>query len=190
MSLRKTINLLPRKYRYRPSGASSLRGHGLKVNHPLNGFTVFCFAQQMCYTQNCVCSPDLQFSSLIIIVLFVKRRAVLPPHVFMQFSHFDSVTPWTVAHQSPLSREFPGKNTGVGCHSLLHGISPTQGWNTCLWGLLHWQANSLPLNHLGSLISCPLQSVFPYYQLWWVLGEQTQGIVELGKFKYIGKKVF
>ena len=28
----------------------------------------------------------------------------------------------------------PGKNTGVGCHSLLQGIFPTQGWNP---GLLH-----------------------------------------------------
>ena len=28
----------------------------------------------------------------------------------------------------------PGKNTGVGCHSLLQGIFPTQGWNL---GLLH-----------------------------------------------------
>ena len=28
-SLMKTMNLLPRKYRYRPSGASNLRGHGL-----------------------------------------------------------------------------------------------------------------------------------------------------------------
>ena len=25
-------------------------------------------------------------------------------------------TPWTVAHQTPLSMGFPGKNTGVGCH--------------------------------------------------------------------------
>ena len=28
------------------------------------------------------------------------------------------MTPWTVAHQSPLSVGFPGKNTGVGCHLL------------------------------------------------------------------------
>ena len=26
----------------------------------------------------------------------------------------DSVTPWTVAHQAPLSMGFSGKNTGVG----------------------------------------------------------------------------
>ena len=29
----------------------------------------------------------------------------------------------TVAHQAPLSWDFPGKNTGVGCHSLLQGFS-------------------------------------------------------------------
>ena len=38
----------------------------------------------------------------------------------------------------------PGKNTGVGCHSLLPGIIPTQGSNQHLLGLLHWQAGSLP----------------------------------------------
>ena len=44
-------------------------------------------------------------------------------------------------------RDFPGKNTGVGCHFLLQGIFPTQGLNPCL---LQWQADSLPLSHLGS----------------------------------------
>ena len=28
-------------------------------------------------------------------------------------------TPWAAAHQAPLSRDFPGKSTGVGCHCLL-----------------------------------------------------------------------
>ena len=32
------------------------------------------------------------------------------------------VTPWTVAHQAPLSMEFPGKNTGMGSHSLLRDL--------------------------------------------------------------------
>ena len=41
----------------------------------------------------------------------------------------------------------PGQNTGVGCHTLLRGIIPTQGSNPCL---LHWQADSLPPSHLGS----------------------------------------
>ena len=30
-------------------------------------------------------------------------------------------TPWTAAHQAPLSMDFPGKSTGVGCHCLLRG---------------------------------------------------------------------
>ena len=34
----------------------------------------------------------------------------------------------------------PGRNTGVGCHSLLQGVFPTQGLNP---GLLHWQLDSL-----------------------------------------------
>ena len=56
-------------------------------------------------------------------------------------------TPWTVARQAPLSMDFPGKNTSVGCHFLLQGIFLTQELNL---GLLHcrWspalQADSLP----------------------------------------------
>ena len=64
----------------------------------------------------------------------------------------DSATPWTVAHQSPLSWEFPGKNTGVGCHFLLQRIFPNQGSSLRLLCLLHWQADSLPLSHLGSAL--------------------------------------
>ena len=45
---------------------------------------------------------------------------------------------------------FPRKNTGVGYHFLLQGIFPTQGSNTHLLQLLHWQADCLPLSHLGS----------------------------------------
>ena len=41
----------------------------------------------------------------------------------------------------------PGKNTRGGCHALLQGIFPTQEWNP---GLLHWQANSLPLSQFRS----------------------------------------
>ena len=42
---------------------------------------------------------------------------------------------------------FPGKNTGAGCHFLVQGIFLTQGWNPCV---SHWQADSLPLSHQGS----------------------------------------
>ena len=32
-------------------------------------------------------------------------------------------TPWTTAYQAPLSMDFPGKSTGVGCHCLLRSFS-------------------------------------------------------------------
>ena len=57
-------------------------------------------------------------------------------------------SPWNVAHQAPW--DSPGKNTGAGCHFLLQGISLTQGSNLHLWHLLHWQVDSLLINHLGS----------------------------------------
>ena len=40
----------------------------------------------------------------------------------------NSETLWTAACQAPLSvhGNFPGKNTGVGCHFLVQGIFPTQ----------------------------------------------------------------
>ena len=56
----------------------------------------------------------------------------LPPTVWSLHARSvvsDSVTPWTVACQAPLSMCSPGKNTGVGCHSLLQGIFQNQGWN-------------------------------------------------------------
>ena len=40
--------------------------------------------------------------------------------------------PLTVAHQALCPWDFPGKNTGMGCHFFLQGIFPTQGWNSCL----------------------------------------------------------
>ena len=59
----------------------------------------------------------------------------------------DSENPWTVTHQAPLPLEFPGKNTGVGSHSLLQGIFPTQGSNL---SLLHCRQILYRLSHQGS----------------------------------------
>ena len=44
--------------------------------------------------------------------------------------------------------DFPGKNTGMGCHFLLQGIFLTQRSNPCLLCLLHLQMGSLPLAKL------------------------------------------
>ena len=36
-------------------------------------------------------------------------------------------TPWTVAHQAPLSMDCPGKNTGEDCYALVQGDLPNPG---------------------------------------------------------------
>ena len=56
-------------------------------------------------------------------------------------------TPSTVLARLLWPWSSPGKNTGVGIHSFLQGILPTQGWNLhllhCRWILYH-------LSHQGS----------------------------------------
>ena len=52
------------------------------------------------------------------------------------------MTSCTIACQVPLSWDFPGKNTGVGCHFPLQGIFPTQESNPSLQCLLYWQSDS------------------------------------------------
>ena len=47
---------------------------------------------------------------------------------------------------------FPGQNTGMGCHFLLWGIFLTQGSNLHLLRLLHLQMSSLSLSHLRKLV--------------------------------------
>ena len=60
------------------------------------------------------------------------------------------VTPWTVACQCPLSMGFPRQEYWSGFHFLLQEIFLTQESNL---HLLHWQVDSLPLSHLGSLFN-------------------------------------
>ena len=47
----------------------------------------------------------------------------------------------------PCSWDFPGENTGMGCHCLLQGIFLTQRWDPCL---LHCRQILYQLNHKGS----------------------------------------
>ena len=47
-------------------------------------------------------------------------------------------------------RGFPSKNTGMGCHFLLQGIFLTQGSNSSLSYLLHWQEDPSLLSHQGT----------------------------------------
>ena len=53
--------------------------------------------------------------------------------------------PWTVAHQTPLSTGFSRQEYWSGLQCPSQGIFPTEGLNSYLLDLLHWQAGSLPL---------------------------------------------
>ena len=67
-------------------------------------------------------------------------------------------TPWTSAHQAPLSLEIlQAKNTGVGCHALLQGIFSTQGLNSgfphCRWIFYHLSQQGSP--RILEWVACP-----------------------------------
>ena len=79
--------------------------------------------------------------------LWVSLVAEVSKEVLVTRSCPTLVIPWTAALQASLSMESPGKNTGVGSHSLLQGISPTQGSN---WGLLHCRQILYQLSYQGS----------------------------------------
>ena len=61
----------------------------------------------------------------------------------------DSATPWTVAHQAPLSiGNLQAWILGMGCRALLQGIFPIQGSNPglphCRWILYHLSPQGIP----------------------------------------------
>ena len=70
----------------------------------------------------------------------------------------------TVAHQAPLSMEFPRKNTGVVGYFLFQGNFPTQESNLHLLCLLALQANSLPQSYyIGEVLSLHSSLDNPYW---------------------------
>ena len=83
-----------------------------------------------CLLQGCVCVCVCVSVCVCLCVCVCASRSVVS----------DSATPWTVAGQAPLPMDSPGKNTGVGSHSLLQGIFLTQGLNP---GLLHYRHSLL-----------------------------------------------
>ena len=46
--------------------------------------------------------------------------------------HVQLCNPMDSVSQVPLSMEFIGENTRIGCHFLLQGIFPTKGLNPCV----------------------------------------------------------
>ena len=97
------------------------------------------------------------------------------------------VTLWTVAHQPLCPWDSPGKNTGVGSHSVLQGIFLTQGSNS---GLLHCSQILYHLSHQGSWImggksipiSPPPKEAFFVYGIIW---REVEKIVAVGGIRMI-----
>ena len=98
---------------------------------------------QLCLT---LCDPmDCRVPSFPCILRLREIRKMSPTHLHLIIHTAISGLGWTVAHQLLCPRDSLGKNTGVGCHTLLQGIFLTHGLNPCLLCLLQWQAGSLPL---------------------------------------------
>ena len=89
--------------------------------------------------------------------IWVVSLAEFPPACMLSHSvTLDSATPWTVARQGLLSMGFFSQEYPVDYHFLLQGIFPAQGLNLRLFYLLHWQADSLPVESLGKLKFSPV----------------------------------
>ena len=74
------------------------------------------------------------------------------------------MTPWIVACTKLLHPwDFQGKSTGVGCHFLLQGISPTQGLNP---GLSHCRQTLYRLSHQRSPSNEKERLKFPVSHQW------------------------
>ena len=72
--------------------------------------------------------------------------------------------------------DFPGKSTGVGCHFLLQGVFPTQGWNL---GLPHCRQMLYHLSYQRSHVTYvrpPKRS----YGLWVSKGTQSTSATQTG----------
>ena len=79
-----------------------------------------------------------------------KKKKEKCTHPYLSSCVWLFATPWTVGCQLLCPQDLPGKNPRAGHHFFSRGIFPAQGSNPHLLCLLYWQADSLPLNHLGS----------------------------------------
>ena len=104
---------------------------------------------------------------LLLLFLVVKScQSLLRPH-----------GPWPTKLHGPW--DYPGKNTGAVCPSLLQGILQTQESNPNLLGLLHWWADSLPLSHLEN----PVASILPYNCKWRTIGSHLLILIKSSDWK-------
>ena len=98
--------------------------------------------------------------------LLPKPKSFPPSCVLSRFSHVQLfATPWSVAHQTPLSMGFSRQEDWSGLPCPPPGSFPTQGSDLSLSCLLHWQASSLPLAPLErwTRLLLPKPKSFPLY---------------------------
>ena len=88
-------------------------------------------------------------------------------------------TPWTIAHQAPLSMEFPRHEYWMNCHSLLKEFFPTQGLNL---GLPHSRCILYHLSHKRSQIK-----VFVAKNNWYLKRTQNNNCAYM--YKHIQNKM-
>ena len=84
----------------------------------------------------------------LVVLIYSINKHKMP---LLRSTRSDSLQPPGLMHPARLlcPWNFPGKNTGVGCHFLLQGIFLTQGSNPHLLRFLCWQEDSLLLRDLG-----------------------------------------
>ena len=145
-----TVVFNPHRYNATPLGFSVIIFLPLANRH--STFHMLCgtFSVTAMPIIECMCIPH------------VLRTYPAPWHIFESESVSCSVASnflWPhVAHQAPLFMDSPGQNTGVGSHSPLQGIFPTQGLNP---GLLPCRQILYHLSHQGSPFHYALKWPFP-----------------------------
>ena len=96
---------------------------------------------------HCFPPPHISTSSLHHIDKTLNCRILDPGVLLLLFIHLSCLTLLQPHGLQPARLlcpwDFPGKNTGVGCHFLLWEVFPTQGSNP---SLLHLYTDSLPLS--------------------------------------------
>ena len=76
---------------------------------------------------------SFKFKSLSHFELIFVYDVKVCSHFIDSHGTLQLMTPWTVAHQAPLSLEFSSQEYWMGCHFLLQGIFLTQGSNLDLF---------------------------------------------------------
>ena len=85
----------------------------------------------------------------------------IPPCCLVAQPSLDSLSPHGLQPPRLLCPwDFPGKNSGAGCHFLLQGIFPTQRANL---GLLHRRQILYHLNHQGNQATMGIHYFFPLF---------------------------